>query len=293
MFALKKILLAYLYILCIINIQGQSPADCFFVDIKLDNEIEAHMLFDTGTSHTVIGDSITELLDSWKIPTLYDLSTPTPLVYKKINIPFVTTVAYGFYKYSKITFQNVTLNNEKVYLYNSNHKDFSSFRKRYPLMQGFLGWNLIKQYNWVLDVKNKNVTPYPLKDDVLKFVQSNKIKLNIPYVINNTGQPLLEIKINNKEKFRVLFDTGFNWEVEINKNIFLLPEEKVLVAKFDNALTESYVVLDSVIINDVELRNVRVKVSSEKCLLGVGFINFFDRVIMDNANQQILFLKEE
>lgn len=78
---------------------------------------------------------------------------------------------------------------------------------------------------------------------------------------------------------------------------FLELKSAVSVPTFNKSYKEKYVHMDSVFINNLLIENIDIgihsKLPTHKRIPGLGFMSLFDRVIIDNQNQQILFLKEE
>ncbi len=158
-------------------------------------------------------------------------------------------------------------------------------------ISGILGWNFIKKHDWIIDVKNNKISTY---DSTSKKIPTDSIVLSSA-IKEIKGLPYIHLLVNHSNKFDILFDTGAVHFLSIPMNIF---NEKEITDDSETMYginKERYVQLDTVNINGILFRSATIgvysKLKTHKKLLGLVFMRLFDKVIIDNTNNKVYFLK--
>lgn len=270
-----------------------AQEEYFFFSCNINEQQKGVLLFDTGFSHSILQKDFTKDLNLHTKLVQYKVKEKSPLIFYTLKIPFWKTFYFGYSVNSLL--QSSSIPNQKVtfYLYKKNTDEFGDLEKELGDIDGILGWSFIQKHNWSMDFIQRELSPV-IEYDTLKTLRDNAIlKLDL---FNIENRPFVKLKINSREVL-VLFDTGSNRFLSIGENIFNEKEVDKTSRTFYGVNQEKYVHLDSVKINNFIMGNVNVgtasKLLTHKKIMGLAFMSLFDKVVIDNSNQQILFLKEE
>lgn len=130
----------------------------FFIDIALNGN-HIPLLFDTGGTITLLSESIAER---------YHLSSLCDSVKAGGNSGIINTFSMALLP--RFSIGNHTIVNAKAIIVPDKHLDFGLDEKGKPLkINGVLGWDLIRQFKWVIDPFNRS---YQIEKP--KFLENKK-----------------------------------------------------------------------------------------------------------------------
>lgn len=277
------------------TVKSAPKDDYFFVNARLGDKTNACLLFDTGTYLTLLREDVARKLPFGNSElAIYIYTQNSPRDYLRIKLPFLPKFHIGYSKRTNITIDTITSLKKNMHVYKKGSDEFLYFENKYPNMQGILGWDFIKKYNWVLDVKRRKAKPISLYSE---YCLSDEMKMLVLKITKESPTPYVKITIEKKCNKAVVFDTGADGFLYIDRNIFAKKEEESQTSTFWGIFKTRYVTLNSINVNGYNFQNVEVETFSEKPnfenILGMDFISRFDKVIIDNTNKQILFLKNK
>ncbi len=267
----------------------KNKLDFLTVEIVFKHKTYSNFVFDTGAEGSILAEEIAEEINlSRRLIFLKDSFPPPPLVYKSIKIPFLGRVNIGYRGRTKIFLNKQNCTGKNKFFWSKRNMLF-----RDSNISGILGWNFIKKYNWIIDAKHNNIKKY---DSLNTEISDDYIILSAD-IKEKEGLPSIDLLINRAFNFNVIFDTGAKHFISIGNNIFKKKEQESNASTFYGVNEEKYVLLDSININGLLFRNTPVGIYSHmpsfRGLAGLDFMRLFDKVIIDNRNNKILFCKKK
>ncbi len=258
------------------------------INVRVAGKEYHKFIFDTGAQSSILDEEVAQQLNLRHSFVFFtDDFPPPPLIYKSIDIPLISKLNVGYRSSATISFVGQSSVNKNKFIWSKK-----SFLKTMGI-SGILGWDFIKKHNWIIDARNKNIkmiNPKKTKLDFNSPVLSLKIK-------EKRVVPTVEILLGKEEYFQVGFDTGSDGFLDIGNNIFNEIENTEISNTFYGENRAKSVLLDSILINGLLFKNVRIgtdsKLETHKKLLGLSFMFLFDKIIIDNKNDKILFFKEK
>ena len=131
----------------IINMPKKEFMNLFLINIIIDKE-SIPLVFDTGASITVIGESLAKKIKA--IPSSDSITGG-------INTGKIDTFIKSIIP--KLRIGDSTIENLKLIVVPDDKLEFGIDGKGNRLIvNGFLGWDIIKNFKWTIDPKNKNYT---------------------------------------------------------------------------------------------------------------------------------------
>ncbi len=219
---MKKQLLFLLFILFLQNINSQAFQDTipFRNDLGLIiipmifNGEEKQLAFDTGAQYTVSY--------SWAEKSLKKTRRVIT-----INSSSGLKSKMRFYKSGKVELGSRKISGHKIL--NAPENDIFSCYK----VDGILGVDIIKEFNWVIDYKNQILIMYPSN-----YTTENVKEMHQLDFIFSNNRPYVFLK-HKKNKFRFLLDTGAGGFSNISKRNYNLtglkdlPQVDMYTGSFD------------------------------------------------------------
>ncbi len=283
-----------MFVLCVCLIQTtlekqetKKRDNLLTIDITLKNKKNYKFLFDTGAMVSLLDEKIAkEIKAKRRFVLLADSIPPQNLVYKSLKLPLIQKKNIGYRSHIKFSLNKQNYNRKSSFFWSKKNTFFETTN-----ISGILGWNFIKKYNWVIDVKENKI----------KISHSKNITVSTDSVALSSeikeieGLPYIDLLVNHTNRFNILLDTGASDFLSIPTNIFNKKEKTTNSKTVYGKNEEKYVQVDTVNINGLRFRNAPIgtysKLKTHKKLLGLEFMRLFDKVIINNTHNKVYFLK--
>ncbi len=167
-------------------------------------------------------------------------------------------------------------------------------------IDGIIGSNLIRQYNWTIDQENNSL----LSSSKIETDTFNK-HIVLPFKTDYQYNIFVDINIGTTSVKNVLVDYGFNGSIALSNDIFTLLEDKNILSEpfIEKGINQSGIIgkpvelkreisySDSVSINNTRLENVMIR-TGKTVSLGNDFLSRF-KVTIDWNNKNLYLLKSD
>ncbi len=272
----------FLYIVLFLVIQKNysNNNDYLFVDIKILDKSYS-FLFDTGTSHSMINQNVIEEIKTKKLKVSYNPNNFIPSlifhkqgfwIFKKM-IGYKTPVKFSLDPNKEI---------EHIFYINKKCPDILKELKA----DGIIGWDFIKKFSWEIDLKNKKLyISNKLENKNSDLTLNIIVKKNLPYIS--------KLKVNNRDIYSLLLDTGNDGFLSIGKNIFSKIEKLNSTNTLYGKDKGTYVEVKEIQINGLKLKakSIPIGIDSEikrsRKTIGMSFLSVFSKIYIDNINNKI------
>jgi hypothetical protein len=277
---LVAVVLFYLFLFVLSNSTEISHTTLYFDKNKEKLFLNDSVLWDTGTTGTVIYDEYKE-----------------KIICKKIWIGY-TLVFDSFYEiqFHKLYYSSQynpidSLNISQVFF--SIAKDISEEIK-YDYEIGIIGMNVINKANWVINFQSGKV-------DILSRNKIYKTK-NIPQLIFNYKRknlPETQLDFSVCKLENILIDAGSDNELSLLKSDIEIinkkykPVDTLMVASYGIHSTSPTIrncyVYDSILINNVCFNNMEIIESNIERVIGFKFFKRFNTVFLNTKEKRFYF----
>ncbi|MCK0135584.1 aspartyl protease family protein [Arenibacter sp. S6351L] len=167
-------------------------------------------------------------------------------------------------------------------------------------IDGIIGSNLIRQYNWTIDQEN-----YSLSLSSKIGTDTREDSFVLPFKTDNQYNIFVDIKIGNSSVKNVLLDYGSNGSITLSNEIFTVLQEKNIVNKtfIEKGINQSGIIgkpvelnrkisySDSVRINNSNIENVMLR-TGKTVSLGNDFLSRL-KVTIDWNSKNLYLLKSD
>lgn len=242
----------------IIEMPKTKFENLFFIDVSIEGQI-IPFVFDTGASITVISKSVSKLIGATPSEdTVVGGGNSNMLA--SLSTSVISTLKIG----------NTQIENITVVAVDDERLDFGVDENGNNLIvNGFLGWDIIQNFKWTIDGKNKIFT-------MKKSLNSVNKKKNLDW----DNMPIIEAKFNNKPMF-FGFDTG-NTESMFSQNF--IPFLKTKKVK-----TDIITGVDGVVEEEVSVAE-NIDITIEDQIISLNDISVLNRDIFPTKKYSVMGL---